>query len=254
MFDLGSGIASINLDSAKQNLASTFVNAFVNAGFTKDKLMLGPEEKNWIYKNKDHGMLSAAASLGLIQLWDVEGGLEVIDKYLYSEDDNIKAGALLAIGLVNAGVRNESDPALALLSENVNAEKAILRSAAIMGLGIAYAGEPRDELLELLLPLVSDTSVTVEISALAALSLGLVFCGTAHGDLTSTILQTLMEREDAELKDPFARFFGISLGLLFLGKQDAADAPLETLKVIENPLAKQIEVIVESCAFAGILY
>ena len=29
------------VDSARQNLASTFVNAFVNAGFGTDKLMAG---------------------------------------------------------------------------------------------------------------------------------------------------------------------------------------------------------------------
>ncbi len=29
------------VDSARQNLASTFVNAFVNAGFGQDKLMTG---------------------------------------------------------------------------------------------------------------------------------------------------------------------------------------------------------------------
>ena len=82
--------------------------------------------------------MSAAASLGCILLWDVENGLTQIDKYLYSTDDNIKAGALLAIGLVTAGVKNESDPALALLSEQVNADKEIIRCASIMGLGIAY--------------------------------------------------------------------------------------------------------------------
>lgn len=30
---------------------------------------------------QDHGMLSATASLGLIHMWDVEGGLIPIDKY-----------------------------------------------------------------------------------------------------------------------------------------------------------------------------
>jgi 26S proteasome regulatory subunit N1 len=45
-----------NVDSARGNLASTFVNAFVNAGFGNDKLMVQAEEGNsWIYKNKDHG-------------------------------------------------------------------------------------------------------------------------------------------------------------------------------------------------------
>lgn len=38
------------------------------------------------------GMLSAAASLGLIHLWDVDGGLTPIDKYLYTTEDYIKVG------------------------------------------------------------------------------------------------------------------------------------------------------------------
>jgi 26S proteasome regulatory subunit N1 len=65
---------------------------------------------HWIFKNKDHGKTSATASLGLISLWDVEGGLPLIDKYLYSNDNAIVAGALLATGLVNCGVQNENDP------------------------------------------------------------------------------------------------------------------------------------------------
>ncbi len=28
----------------------------------------------WLYKNKEHGMLSATASIGLVLLWDVDGG------------------------------------------------------------------------------------------------------------------------------------------------------------------------------------
>eukprot|EP00494_Astrolonche_serrata_P023948 UN24206 len=40
--------------SAKKNLASTYVNAFVNCGFQNDKLMSSKEAKgDWIYKNKD---------------------------------------------------------------------------------------------------------------------------------------------------------------------------------------------------------
>ena len=61
-----------SMDSARANLASTFVNAFVNAGYAKDKLMkIGEQESEgaevqdnkWLFKNKDHGMMSAAASV-----------------------------------------------------------------------------------------------------------------------------------------------------------------------------------------------
>ncbi len=48
-----------------------------------------------------------------------------IDKYLYSPEDPIKSGALLACGIVNCGVRNECDPALALLSDYVGHESQV---------------------------------------------------------------------------------------------------------------------------------
>jgi len=32
-------------------------------------------------------------------LWDVEGGLGELDKYMYMSDDNIRAGALLGMGM-----------------------------------------------------------------------------------------------------------------------------------------------------------
>jgi 26S proteasome regulatory subunit N1 len=56
MLTILAGGISVNIDSARANLAGTFVNAFVNAGFGNDKLMVKAEESNsWVYKNKDHG-------------------------------------------------------------------------------------------------------------------------------------------------------------------------------------------------------
>lgn len=43
------------------------------------------------------GMLSAAASLGMILLWDVDGGLTQIDKYLYSSEDYIKVNITVSL-------------------------------------------------------------------------------------------------------------------------------------------------------------
>ena len=51
----------------------------MNCAFGNDKL-LAENGNKWLYKNKEHGMMSATASLGLILLWDVDGGLTQIDK------------------------------------------------------------------------------------------------------------------------------------------------------------------------------
>lgn len=240
------------VDSARGNLASTFVNAFVNAGFGNDKLMVGAEEGNsWIYKNKDHGMLSASASLGMSLLWDAELGLSHVDKYTYSSDEYIKAGALMAYGILHSGVRTEMDAALALLTEHVESKSIPLKISAIVGIGIAYAGSCREDIVQLLLQHVADETTPMEVASMAALSLGFIFVGSAHGEITPTILQTMMEREPAQLNEKWARFMSLGLALLFLGQQDNSDATIETLKAIEHPISKQTQVLVDMCSFAG---
>ncbi|KAM0748773.1 26S proteasome regulatory complex, non-ATPase subcomplex, Rpn1 subunit [Meredithblackwellia eburnea MCA 4105] len=244
--------APANVDSARENLAGTFVNAFVNAGFGNDKLMAAAEEGNsWIYKNKESGMFSAAASLGVSLLWDTDVGLSHIDKYAYAAEEYIKAGAMLANGLIHSGIRTEMDTALALLSEHTESKSVPLRVASTIGIGIAYAGTQREDIRDLLLAAVSDTTLTIEIAAMTALALGFIFVGSCDGEITMAILQTMMEREEAELKEKWGRFLSLGLALLYLGRQDDADATIETLKAVEAPIGKQALVLVDVCSFAG---
>ncbi|KAL4225519.1 26S proteasome non-ATPase regulatory subunit 2 [Mactra antiquata] len=238
------------VDSARQNLSSSFVNGFVNAAFGQDKLLMEDGNK-WLYKNKEHGMLTATASLGLILLWDVDGGLTQIDKYLYSSEDYIKAGALLACGIVNSGVRNECDPALALLSDYVMHTSNTMRIGAIIGLGLAYAGSNREDVLQLILPVLGDSKSSMEVLGIAALACGMISVSKCNGDVTSTILQTMMERSETELKDTFSRYLALGLALTYLGKQEAVDATLAALEVVGEPLKSMAYMLVDVCAYAG---
>ena len=244
-----------NVDSARHNLASGFVNAFVNAGFGNDKMMLLDGEKaSWVWKTKDDGMMSTTASLGMLLQWDVEMGLDKIDKFTYAQEDQIKAGALLAIGILNSGVRIDSDPALALLSDadNIDSKSVPMRMASIMGLGLSYAGTNKEELLELLLPIVEDTSLEMQISAMAALSLGLIFVGSSNDRVSEAIVTTLLDEErQKQLKDKWTRFMSLGLALLFFGRQEEVEVILETLKAIDHPMAKPAAVLAEVCAWAG---
>ncbi|KAF1919665.1 armadillo-type protein [Ampelomyces quisqualis] len=244
-----------NTDSARHNLASAFVNAFVNTGYGNDKLMLNAEAKNsWVWKTKEDGMLSTSASLGLLLLWDVETGLDKIDPYTRVDDNTVKAGAMLATGISNSGVRTDADPALALLGDedNISSKNREIRLASIMGLGLAYAGSNKEELLEVLLPIVSDTSLDMQLSAMAALSLGMIFVGSANGEVTDALMNTLLDEDRSkQLKDKWTRFMALGLALLFFGQQEEVDVILETLKALDHPAAKSASVLTEVCAWAG---
>lgn len=247
--------AGLQVDSAKQNLASSFVNGFVNAGFGVDKLILTEEAGNsWVYKNKDEGMTSAAASIGLLKLWDTEGGMNAVNSFLFADDNNVKAGGALAAGILQTGIVNdETDNVLALLSDadflessNVN-----IKVSAILGLGLAYAGKQREDVLNTILPFLQDSSNNMQIASMAALALGLIYVGSSNGDVTGAILEQMMERSDEQLKEKWGKFFSAALAILYIGRQEDADATLETLKAIEQPLAKATAVLVDACAYAG---
>jgi len=244
------GTSSTNVDSARMNLASSYVNGFVNAAFGQDKL-LTEEGNKWIYKNKEHGMLATTASLGLVLLWDVDGGLQQIDKYLYSSEDYIKAGALLACGIVNTGVRNECDPALALLSDYVLHSSNVMRVGSILGLGLAYAGSNRMDLIALITPALTDPKSNMEVIGISSLALGLIAVGSSNGEVTSSLLQTLIERSESDLKDSFARFIVLALALVYLGRQESVETVLMALQVVPEPLKGFASVLVEVCAYAG---
>jgi 26S proteasome regulatory subunit N1 len=265
------------VDSARANLASTFVNAFVNAGFGHDKLMTGSASSSsssepaadgaseeakqhtneWLYKNKDHGMMSAAASLGMILLWNVEEGLTQIDKYLYSSEDYIKAGAALAVGILSSGVKNDADPAFALLTEHVEGEVHIMKCAACTGLGIAYAGSGREDVQELLLPVLESTSEaaggpqTFTEVCLAGLALGMVYAGKCDEDVATSLVQRLMEASEEELNHSHAKYLCLALGLLFLGHTEKAQPMLEVVRTVEHKISKFAAVMLETCAYAG---
>ena len=243
-----------NVDSARHNLASAFVNAFVNAGFGEDKMMLveGEGKTSWIWKTKDDGMLSTAASMGMLLQWD---GDSIYKFYgLQAKEDEIKAGTMLATGILYSGVRTDGENAMALLTEPDAIESSIpkVKMASIMGLGLAYAGTQKEALLEVLLPIVEDTSLEMQISAMAALSLGLIFVGSSNGRISEAIITTLLEEDrQKQLKEKWTRFMSLGLALLFFGRQEEVEVILETLKAIDHPMAAPAEILAEVCAWAG---
>lgn len=254
-------------DSPKVVTAAAVVNGVVNWAFGRDKFLLNaaadPAVSNaWIYRGTDEAVLCAVASIGCILAGNVEEGLAALDPYLTADASTqpwVRAGALFAVGLLAApGVRHESEPALALLSDTLTAadrSSFVLKESAILGLLAAYVGTNSVALVDLLTPLLTDTSVPLSTAALAAVALGASWVGSCNGDITSSVLQMLMERQSefssVASAAVWASFMALALGLLFLGGQEAADAAVEASRVLPPALSAACSTLICVCAYAG---
>lgn len=54
---------------------------------------------------------------------------------------------------------------------------------------------------------------------MAALACGMISVGSCNGEVTSTILQTMMERPEADLKETYSKFLALGLALTYLGTE-----------------------------------
>lgn len=99
------------VDPKAVTLHNIYVNAFVNAGLTKDTIMIDDEEedkKGWVMllKDKEDWQIAAVASLGLLCPWDTTTIDNQLMPYLDNDGKYIKAGASLGVGLCSAGVND----------------------------------------------------------------------------------------------------------------------------------------------------
>lgn len=65
----------------------------------------------------------------------------------------------------------------------------------------------------------------LQVAGVTALACGMISVGSCNGDVTSTILQTIMEKSETELKDTYARWLPLGLGLNHLGKGGQRQPP-----------------------------
>ncbi|GJN18991.1 hypothetical protein PR202_gb06217 [Eleusine coracana subsp. coracana] len=261
--------ASSSLDSARQNLAATFVNAFVNAGFGQDKLMTAPSDSsssgssgNWLFKNKEHGKSSAAASLE-----NVEATAEVSKTF----DEKIgKYCDVTLMSLAHAGTGNvlkvqkllgicsqhldkgetHQGPAvlgiaLIAMAEELGAEMAVrslerllqygeqnIRRAVPLALGILCISNPKVNVMDTLSRLSHDADADVSMAAI--ISLGLIGAGTNNARIAG-MLRSLSSYYYKEAAHLFC--VRIAQGLVHLGKGLLTLSPYHSDRFLLSPMA-----------------
>ena len=228
--------AADEMDSAKRNLASTYVNAFVNAGFGKDKLMT-VAESNWVYKNKESGQLASAASLGLIHVWN-DDQLSSLDRFLDAKEESVRAGAILGIGLCCTGATKnlDADPALALLSDHLEGGPAAsnaIAAAAAAATTVSTSANPNSTPPNAANPSTGATSGAGgkhASQAAALMGLGLSYAGSCRADVGSLLLPFVQDSRTG------CSFELCAIGSLALGMVFAGSAHEEYASVIADRL------------------
>ncbi|WJX96888.1 26S proteasome non-ATPase regulatory subunit 2 A [Trifolium repens] len=152
---------------------------------------------------------------------------------------------------VVTSIKNDCDPAMALLGDYTDNEDASIRIGAIMGLGIAYAGSQNEQIRYKLAPILNDAKASLDVIAFAAISLGLVYVGSCNEEIAQAIIFALMDRSESELGEPLTRLLPLGLGFLYLGKQESVEATAEVSKTLDEKIRKYCEITLLSCAYAG---
>lgn len=250
-------------EKALSLIAKSFVAGFHNAGIKQDHYYTAPRGGDCIQRNRPSGKAVAVASLAMLHLWDVETGLNELDKYTKSNDPSIQMGALTGVGIVSSAIRSEFDPAKAILSDYINHEDMDVKVGAIFGFAMAYAGSARQDILDIFDQLLQHTDIRVR--AYSTLAIGLIFVGTRDENATNTISEVILgllennfseetERANEAIKDPNEKYIPIlalGLGLLFLGQQNNCETAIEILNGYDSLLARFTRITIIACAYAG---
>lgn len=237
-------------DSAQLNLATSFVSAFVNAASGKDKLMT-TDANAWLGQNRNHGVLAAAASLGMIHMWDFETGIAELDKYMAKDNEHQRAGGILGMGILMSGIRSAFDPVWSTVQEHVNDERPLVKNSAALALAMAYAGSNRAEIVEHLKPTIEDPATSIEVLGHFAISLGLLSVGSADPELAFPFLALYDQDVETLRASPYTKLVAIGLGLLFLGKPEEAEVIIQTLSALADDVGKFAATVVEVFSLAN---
>jgi 26S proteasome regulatory subunit N1 len=240
-------------------IAKSYVNGFANAALKKDHYYMAERGMDALARNDRMALAVAVASLGMVNLWEIENFPMTMDRILQSERDHMVMGGLAAIGIMSSAIRSEFDAPLALIPEHLDAISADVVVGGIFGLAMAYAGSARSDLLAHFQRVISmhngSTESDVRIVAYATLAIGLVYVGTCQEDALTAITQILITPPRSEPE--FAKYLpmmGLGLGLVYLGKQGQCGVALELLTSEirgDEAFAAFVHTTVQSCAFAG---
>lgn len=236
---------ALDARSSIYHSALSFANAFMNAGTTSDKFLR--ENLEWLAKASNWSKFTATAALGILNKGNLKEGISILRPYLpqdgvtssvYSE-----GGSLFALGLIHA---NHGAEVMELLTNTLKSNPAeIVQHGAALGLGAAGMASGNEEVYEELRNvLYTDSAVAGEASGYA---MGLVMLGTGSERAVEEMLQYAHETQHEKI----IRGLAIGIALLFYGKEEKAEAMIDTLLADKDAILRYGGVYTIALAYAG---
>ena len=236
---------ALDARSSIYHSALSFANAFMNAGTTSDKFLR--ENLEWLAKASNWSKFTATAALGILNKGNLKEGISILRPYLpqdgvtssvYSE-----GGSLFALGLIHA---NHGAEVMELLTNTLKSNPAeIVQHGAALGLGAAGMATGNEEVYEELRNvLYTDSAVAGEASGYA---MGLVMLGTGSERAVEEMLQYAHETQHEKI----IRGLAIGISLLFYGKEEMAEAMIDTLLADKDAILRYGGVYTIALAYAG---
>ncbi|SOV05444.1 probable RPN2 - 26S proteasome regulatory subunit [Ustilago sp. UG-2017a] len=236
---------ALDARSSIYHSALSFANAFMNAGTTSDKFLR--ENLEWLAKASNWSKFTATAALGILNKGNLKEGITILRPYLpqdgvtssvYSE-----GGSLFALGLIHA---NHGAEVMELLTNTLKSNPAeIVQHGAALGLGAAGMATGNEEVYEELRNvLYTDSAVAGEASGYA---MGLVMLGTGSERAVEEMLQYAHETQHEKI----IRGLAIGISLLFYGKEEKAEAMIDTLLADKDAILRYGGVYTIALAYAG---
>ena len=247
------------IESSKINMAYSIASAFINAGFGTE-VLLSKKDSDWMYKNKEEGLLCLLSGLGLVNIWDYLEGPGKLYEYAGNKESDIfkRAGRNIGLGVSLATIHDDNDIAVAVLLEELKDKNLNIKISAVFGLGIAAAGTQNQRVMDALLEVIQDFSYGFELSAFISLALGLIYIGSSNDDVFNELFSILISRNDGGkgqiFESPYFVLYTLGIGLLCLGKQKDNEFMIETMISMEDfskDMKDYLKTMLISFSYAG---
>jgi 26S proteasome regulatory subunit N2 len=236
--------------------AAVTCHGYMHCGTTVDLFLR--KNLEWLGKAKLWAKFSAIASMGVVHKGHLGESMNLLKPYLpqggMTTAPYQEGGALYALGLIHANKGGRGDGQVtsflkdAIETSNANAdEKAreVVQHGASLGLGLA-AMATGDEALYALLrnTMYNDSAVAGEASAIA---IGLIMLGKANENAITELLQYAHETKHEKI----IRGVALCIALNMFGREDTADALIETLSRDKDAILRSGAMWTIAMAYAG---